>query len=231
MQRRDNRPAGAPVHRRLATLGLLAGTVVFVAGAVAARPARAACSDLVGATLPGAGTVTTAEAVPAGPFTAPNGTAYPNLPAFCRVAATLRPSPDSDIKTEVWLPEGSAWNGRFVGTGNGGYGGAIRYDELAGGAQLGFATANQDAGTAPSTALDALALQRWVEEGVAPRRITATKYVADQPARGIAQTRPLCPYPRVARYRGQGDPNDAASFNCVPGGNYDNPIPAPEYRR
>jgi hypothetical protein len=35
----------------------------------------------------------------------------------------------------------------------------------------------------------------------------------------------------VARYRGEGDPNDAASFACVRGGDYDNPIPAPEYQR
>ena len=76
-----------------------------------------------------------------------------------------------------------------------------------------------------------LALQRWVEQGVAPQRITATKYTGDNPALGVAATRPLCPYPRVSRYRGHGDPNDAASFTCAPGGNYDNPQPAPEYLR
>ena len=65
----------------------------------------------------------------------------------------------------------------------------------------------------------------------APQRITATKYVADQPAQGVAQTRPLCAYPRVVQYRGAGDPNDAASFTCAPGGQYDNPQPAAEYLR
>jgi feruloyl esterase len=76
-----------------------------------------------------------------------------------------------------------------------------------------------------------LALQRWVEGGVAPRSVVATKFVDDTPASGVAATRPLCPYPRVSRYRGQGDPNDAASFDYVPGGRYDNPTPAPEYLR
>src|SRR5262245_31678344 len=55
-------------------------------------------------------TVTLAETVPAGTFKPPGSTgtqshpALTNLPAFCRVAATLRPTSDSDIKVEVWLP-------------------------------------------------------------------------------------------------------------------------------
>jgi feruloyl esterase len=157
---------GRTFRRRMAAV-LLVGTAL--AGFGAARPAEAACGDLVGAALPGDGTVTAADPVPGGTFAAPGGIAYPGLPAFCRVQATLRPTPDSDIRIEVWLPEGAAWNGRFVGTGNGGYGGAIRYDELAGGAQLGFATASQDAGTAPATTLDAKALvgrpEKWIDFG------------------------------------------------------------------
>jgi feruloyl esterase len=59
------------------------------------------------------------------------------------------------------------------------------------------------------------ALEDWVENGVAPGRIIATKYVDDAAAtRAVRLTRPLCPYPLVARYRGMGDPNDAASFAC-----------------
>ncbi len=61
-----------------------------------------------------------------------------------------------------------------------------------------------------------LALEEWVEKGSAPSVIVATKYVNDDPARGVQTTRPLCPYPQVARYKGQGDPNDAASFVCAP---------------
>ena len=76
-----------------------------------------------------------------------------------------------------------------------------------------------------------LALQRWVEQGVAPGRIIATKYVNDQPASGVQATRPLCPFPQVARHRGQGNPNDAGSFDCVQGNDYETQAPAPEYLR
>jgi feruloyl esterase len=59
------------------------------------------------------------------------------------------------------------------------------------------------------------ALERWVEHGVVPDRITATKYTDDAPAtRTIRLTRPLCVYPQVARYQGAGDPNDARNFTC-----------------
>jgi feruloyl esterase len=60
-----------------------------------------------------------------------------------------------------------------------------------------------------------LALQRWVEEGVAPEAITATKYANNAPSAGVQFTRPLCPYPQTATYKGEGDPADAASFACV----------------
>ncbi len=58
------------------------------------------------------------------------------------------------------------------------------------------------------------ALERWVEQGVAPKRIVAVKYVNDQPAQGIARTRPLCAYPRAAVYKGTGSTDDAANFEC-----------------
>jgi hypothetical protein len=60
-----------------------------------------------------------------------------------------------------------------------------------------------------------LALRQWVEQGIAPERIIATKYVDDKPANGAAFTRPLCPYPQQAVYRGFGSTADAASFACV----------------
>ena len=43
------------------------------------------------------------------------------VPAFCRVEATARPTSDSEIKFEVWIPPVDAWNGKFQGVGNGGY--------------------------------------------------------------------------------------------------------------
>jgi Tannase and feruloyl esterase len=59
------------------------------------------------------------------------------------------------------------------------------------------------------------ALERWVEEGVAPERLVATKYTDDKAAtRTVLLTRPLCVYPAVAHYSGSGDPNAAPSFVC-----------------
>ena len=53
------------------------------------------------------------------------------LPAFCRVEATARPTSDSEIKFEVWIPPVEAWNGKFQGVGNGGYQGSISYAAMA----------------------------------------------------------------------------------------------------
>src|SRR5438477_436037 len=72
------------------------------------------------------------------------------LPAFCRVTATLTPTSDSAIKIEVWLPESNTWNGRFLGTGGGGFQGVITYSELALGLASGYASANSDLGTGAS---------------------------------------------------------------------------------
>ena len=59
------------------------------------------------------------------------------------------------------------------------------------------------------------ALERWVEQGVAPDKIIATKYKTDDnPSSGVVRTRPLCPYPQVARYKGSGSIDDAANFAC-----------------
>ncbi len=59
------------------------------------------------------------------------------------------------------------------------------------------------------------ALDRWVEKGVAPRAIVATKYRTNGDlASGIARTRPLCPYPQVARFKGTGSIDVAANFAC-----------------
>jgi feruloyl esterase len=57
----------------------------------------------------------------------------------------LAPVPDSSIKIEVWMPA-AGWNGRFVGTGNGGAAGAIFYWEMAPQLARGYAVANTDTG-------------------------------------------------------------------------------------
>lgn len=58
------------------------------------------------------------------------------------------------------------------------------------------------------------ALDRWVEGGPAPETLIGAKFVNDDLRQGIAFTRPLCAYPKVARYTGSGDTNVAASFVC-----------------
>jgi feruloyl esterase len=57
------------------------------------------------------------------------------------------------------------------------------------------------------------AMETWVEKGVAPAQIVGTGPVSGDPSKKM--TRPLCPYPSVARYKGTGDPNDAANFSCT----------------
>jgi hypothetical protein len=59
------------------------------------------------------------------------------------------------------------------------------------------------------------ALEEWVERGVAPAQITATKYVHDDPSQGMAMQRPICPYPEEPRYKGAGSTTDAGNFICV----------------
>ena len=58
------------------------------------------------------------------------------------------------------------------------------------------------------------ALERWVEEGVAPKRSSQRNTSTSAATRAVQLTRPLCAYPLVARYKGSGNPNDAKSFTC-----------------
>jgi feruloyl esterase len=71
---------------------------------------------------------------------------FTDLPVFCLVAITLKPTTQSDIKIELWMPRDN-WNGRLLGTGNGGGAGSIVYQSLAGGIKNGYATVNTDMGT------------------------------------------------------------------------------------
>jgi feruloyl esterase len=69
-------------------------------------------------------------------------------------------------------------------------------------------------------------VEQWVETGVAPDQIIASKVV-----KGVTTfARPLCPYPALPRYSGVGDPTQASSFNCVADEDHDdNQPPAPKY--
>ncbi|HEY7303035.1 MAG TPA: tannase/feruloyl esterase family alpha/beta hydrolase [Bryobacteraceae bacterium] len=113
--------------------------------ALIALPAGAAdCKSLSGLALPNT-QVTVAEAVPAGNFTPPYGKPLDKLPAFCRVAGISKPTSDSAIHFEVWMPE-SGWNGKYLGVGNGGFAGSIDFNAMGGNLKRGYATAATDTG-------------------------------------------------------------------------------------
>jgi hypothetical protein len=96
-----------------------------------------------------------AQSVPAGAFAVPGTkTTVKTTVAFCRVALTLKPSTDSDIKVEVWLPS-IGWNGKFQGVGNGGFAGTIDYQELAMAVSKGYSAAATDTGHNDADGTDA----------------------------------------------------------------------------
>jgi feruloyl esterase len=83
-------------------------------------------------------------------------------------------------------------------------------------------------GPGPNT-FDALTpLVKWVEAGVAPDTILATKFVADTPP-AVQMTRPLCVFPKVAKYNGGGSTSIAANFTCITDESDFNQKPAPKY--
>jgi len=90
-------------------------------------------------------TITSTTAVAAGAFSA-TGAAVRDYPEFCRVQAVARPVDDSEIRMEIWLPAKAAWNGKLLGTGNGGFSGALSYGEMESGLRQGYATAGSDTG-------------------------------------------------------------------------------------
>ena len=115
---------------------MLAGGLFAIGLGLTAIPepvviAAGTCDVLARLALPHA-TVTVAQPVEAGAFK-PDAQGesgdFTSLPAFCRVAATLKPTSDSDIKMEVWLPA-SGWNGKFQAVGNGAFSGSIAYPAM-----------------------------------------------------------------------------------------------------
>jgi feruloyl esterase len=104
-----------------------------------------ACANLAALTIPNV-SIRLASNVPTGPFTPPGVRQEMTLPAFCRVEAVARPTSDSEIRFEVWMPPLDAWNGRFQAVGNGGYQGSISYAAMAAALRRGYATASTDTG-------------------------------------------------------------------------------------
>ncbi len=66
-------------------------------------------------------------------------------------------------------------------------------------------------GEGPNTFDKIGALEKWVEQGTAPDVLIASHSVAGR----VDRTRPLCPYPQVARYKGTGSSDEAANFVCA----------------
>ena len=118
--------------------------------------AASSCASLSALAVPNA-TITLAQAVEAGPFTVPGPDAGSprTLPAFCRVAATLKPTADSDIKIEVWMPT-AGWNGKYQAVGNGAFNGSIAYPAMMAALARGYATSSTDTGHTGNSARFAL---------------------------------------------------------------------------
>jgi len=133
---------------RLRAIGCALSAVVLSTTVAFASP----CDTLAALALKDAA-ITRSELVAAGTFSPPGqqdaagarANPYTGLPEFCRVAATLTPTSDSDIKVEVWLPA-NGWNGKFQAVGNGGWAGVISYGAMADALHAGYATASTDTG-------------------------------------------------------------------------------------
>ena len=134
-------------------------SAAFLAVAVSAqspeRPLAAnsdgACGGLKGR-LFGDATVVDSTLVPAGALKLSDTVTIPNLPSFCRVQAISKPSADSNIAFEVWLPDRTVWNRKFLSTGEGGFAGQLNYQRNGLDAAMdenlrrGYATASTDTG-------------------------------------------------------------------------------------
>lgn len=139
--------------------GLLAASAAVVGVAVqdprsgaSASGQASACAALTGRTFDNGTTIASATLVTSGEVRISDTTAARNLPPFCRVQGVSKPSADSDIRFEVWLPQRAAWNRKFLSTGEGGFAGQLNYqrngndgamDEIV---RRGYAAASTDTG-------------------------------------------------------------------------------------
>ncbi len=140
---------------------VLAATLASVAGVVAQGPepkppvvvaSAADCAALAGRTFDNGTSILDASLITSGSVPISDTAVARNLPPFCRVQGVSRPSTDSDIRFEVWLPQPSAWNRRFMSTGEGGFAGQLNYQRNGNDAAMdeqlrrGYATASTDTG-------------------------------------------------------------------------------------
>ena len=77
---------------------------------------------------------------------------------FCRVEGLIKTSESSQDQFEVWLPEKSAWNGKYQGVGNGGFAGSLILSPMTWALQAGYAVSATDTGHTGGTLYAAWAL-------------------------------------------------------------------------
>ena len=131
---------------------LLSSAIVATAAFVSARRglpivvAQGACESLTSLTLPHTA-ITSAAVVQEGPVSGGRAGGPPPLvlPERCVVKAVSKPSSDSEIKFEVWMPV-SGWNGKYQQMGNGGWAGSIPAGSMSPAIIRGYATAGTDDG-------------------------------------------------------------------------------------
>jgi feruloyl esterase len=125
--------------------GLVLSLITFAASALPPQLQAQSCETLSKLGSPTV-SIAFAKTIDTGAFT-PDGsaTAISHLPSFCRVVATVKPTADSDIGIEVWLPVAN-WNGKFLAVGSGGWGGSIAYNAMADALRQGYATSATDDG-------------------------------------------------------------------------------------
>lgn len=132
---------------------MIRNSALLLAFAYIAPASAATCADILKLSLPDTA-ITLAERVEQGQVVF-NTQLQPPHRAYCRVAATLKPTSDSDIRMELLLPE-QDWNGKYLAVGNGGWSGSINYKAMNDGLSRGYATSSTDTGHSGGSASFAL---------------------------------------------------------------------------
>jgi len=157
--------------RHSTSLLLISSVVSLASIAVTASARGATCESLASLSLANI-TISAAQTIPAGNYTAANNQTFTNLPTFCRVAATATPTSQSEINFEVWMPPAGDWNRIFRGEGSGGSAGAITFPLMANAIQRHYATMSNDNGHTGSNWSFSLQPERVVDFGHRAQHVT-----------------------------------------------------------
>src|SRR5256885_6224035 len=129
-------PALRALSRSALTALRLIALLVSLAPAAAGTPTS--CESLTAFAFPDT-TINSAQSQMGGAYVAPDAwhLAFTNLPPYCEVQATIKPTPDSSIGVRVWMPT-QRYSGRYLGTGHGGYASGLFFSELSDGTKPGL---------------------------------------------------------------------------------------------